>query len=293
MKGTRRDILLRLEEWLEDEQARRVFWLNGLPEYGKSAIAQTFADICFADGTLGASFFCSRESDDRSNAQLILHTLAFQLAYRYPQFREELLKLLRTNPDAGQESLDSQMEKMIVGPFEATQIRTLIIIDALDECKDQEPYSAILVVLSKYAERIPNIRFFIAARPWEGGIFNAFLLPSLYSMREVLTLYATGCFSVEDDIMLFLRVRLAEVARLSYTSVLPENWPDPFDIAVLRSRTYGLFSYASAFVNFIGDEWGHPPSRLDYVISPRRDHWKNISEVDLLELLMREFCAPR
>jgi len=173
MKGTRRDILLRLEVWLEDEQARRAFWLNGLQGYGKSAIAQT-SEIYFAGGTLGASFFCSRESDDRSNAQLMLPTLTFQLAHRHPQFREELLKPLRTNPDAdaGQESLDSQMEKMIVAPFEATQIRTLIIINALDECKDQEPYSAILVVLSEYADRIPNVKFFIAARPWEGGIFS-------------------------------------------------------------------------------------------------------------------------
>ena len=165
MKGTRRDVLLQLEEWLEDKQAPRVFWLNGLVGSGKSAIAQTFAEICFADGTLGASFFCSREFDDRSNGRLILPTLAFQLAHRYPQFREELLKLLRTNPDVGQESLDSQMEKLIVGPFVATQIRTLIVIDALDECKDQGLYSPILVVHSKHVERIPNAKFFITAGP--------------------------------------------------------------------------------------------------------------------------------
>jgi len=111
-------------------------------------------------------------------------------------------------------------------------------------------------------------------------------------MREVLVLHSAGCFSAEDDIILFLRVRLAEVARLSYTN-LPENWPDPSDIAVLCYGADGLFSYASAFVNFIGDEWGHPPSRLDYAISPRRDYRKKISEAGLFELLMREFCAPR
>jgi hypothetical protein len=31
------------------------------------------------------------------------------------------------------------MEKLIVGPLKASQISTLIIIDALDECKDEEP----------------------------------------------------------------------------------------------------------------------------------------------------------
>ena len=82
--GTRVDILLQLEDWLEGQQGQRVFWLNGLAGTGKSTIAQTFAEITFADGKLGASFFCSRDFEDRSNIQAIFPTLAFQLAYRYP-----------------------------------------------------------------------------------------------------------------------------------------------------------------------------------------------------------------
>lgn len=97
LRGTRRDVLRQLEDWLEDERGRRVLWLEGIAGQGKSAIAQTFAEVTFAEGKLGASFFCSRESDDRSNTQVIFPTLAFQLAHRYPWFQEELLKLLRTN----------------------------------------------------------------------------------------------------------------------------------------------------------------------------------------------------
>ena len=59
MKGTRRDVLSQLEEWLENKQDKGVFWLNGLAGTGKSTIAQTFAETTFADGILGASFFCS------------------------------------------------------------------------------------------------------------------------------------------------------------------------------------------------------------------------------------------
>jgi hypothetical protein len=59
LRGTRRDILLQLEHWLEDKQGQCVFWLNGLAGTGKSTIAQTFAKITFAEGKLGASFFCS------------------------------------------------------------------------------------------------------------------------------------------------------------------------------------------------------------------------------------------
>src|SRR5882757_3911873 len=150
LKGTRKEILLQLEHWLADERDRRVFWLNGLAGTGKSTIAQTFAGMSFADGRLGASFFCSRDFENRSNLQAILPTLAFQLAYQYPLFREELLPVLRASPDVGRESLCSQMEKLIVGPLKATGIQTLLVVDALDECKDEEPASAILSILSHY-----------------------------------------------------------------------------------------------------------------------------------------------
>ena len=94
LKGTRKEVLFQIEQWLMNKQDRRIFWLNGLAGTGKSTIAQTFAEINFADGKLGASFFCSRDSEDRSNLQAIFPTLAFQLAYRYPQFRERLLQVL-------------------------------------------------------------------------------------------------------------------------------------------------------------------------------------------------------
>ena len=84
LRGTRRNVLLQLEDWLENEQGPRVFWLNGLAGTGKSTITQTFAEITFAEGKLGASFFCSRNFEDRSNIRAIFPTLAFQLAYRYP-----------------------------------------------------------------------------------------------------------------------------------------------------------------------------------------------------------------
>ena len=100
MKGTRRDILSHLGSWLNDEQDKRVFWLNGLAGTGKLAIAQTFAKRTFADGKLRASFFCSRDFDDRSSIRSIFPTLAFQLAHRYPPFREELLLVSRASRDA-------------------------------------------------------------------------------------------------------------------------------------------------------------------------------------------------
>ena len=81
LRGTRRSVLSEVECWLAGEQGQRVFWLNGLAGTGKSTIAQTFAETTFADGKLGASFFCSRDFKNHSNLQAIFPTLAFQLAY--------------------------------------------------------------------------------------------------------------------------------------------------------------------------------------------------------------------
>ena len=66
------------------EGGQQIFWLNGLAGTGKSTIAQTFAETAFADGKLGASFFCSRDFEDRSNLQTIFPTIAFQPVPTFP-----------------------------------------------------------------------------------------------------------------------------------------------------------------------------------------------------------------
>ena len=136
-----------IEKWTEDFDRPPVFWLNGLAGTGKSTIAQTVAERVFANGRLGASFFCSRGVEDRSNLHLIFPTLAFQLAQMYPDFRSSLVPLLQSNPDIVHESLHDQMQRLLVEPLRRANVSTTIVIDALDECKDKDPESAILLVL--------------------------------------------------------------------------------------------------------------------------------------------------
>ena len=253
LRGTRGDVLLQLEHWLEDEQDHRVFWLNGLAGTGKSTIAQTFAEISFADGNLGASFFCSRDFEDRSNLQAIFPTLALQLAYRYPHFREQLLRVLRASPSVGRESLCSQMEKVIVGPLKSTRIQTLIIIDALDECKDEEPASAILSVLSRYVGKIPRVKFFITGRP-EPRIRSGFRLKPLRPITEVLRLHDVERSLVDNDIKLYFRTQLVDIVETRSDFGLMEDWPSSSDIDILCKKAAGLFIYASTVVKFIRSE---------------------------------------
>ena len=282
MKGTRRDVLFQLDHWLNDKDDKRVFWLNGLAGTGKSTIAQTFAETSFAEGKLGASFFCSRDFESRSNLRSIFPTLAFQLAHRYSLFRKELLPVLTASPDIGRETLCSQMEKLIVGPFQAIQTQTLIVIDALDECLDEEPASVLLSVLSRYVDKIPHVKFFITGRP-EPRIRSGFRLESLRPHTDVLRLHEVEPASVDSDIKLFLKAQFIKLAKNRSNSNLAEDWPGPHKIDALCKKAAGFFIYASTVVKFVSSP-NHPlDKRLNLIVSlPQNTSHEGKSGIDLL-----------
>ena len=293
MKGTRRDVLFQLENWLRDEQDKRVFWLNGLAGTGKSTIAQTFAEMSFADGELGASFFCSRDFEDRSNLRSILPTVAFQLAHRYPDFLWKLLPVLIASSDVGRESLCSQMEKLIVGPLQAMKRPTLIIIDALDECKDEEPASALLSVLSRYVDKIPLVKFFITGRP-EPRIRSGFRLKLLQPHTDVLRLHDIKPSLVDSDIRLFLKTQLTNIIGDRSDCNLTEDWPSQQDVDILCKKAGGFFIYASTVVKFVASQHHPPDERLALLISlPQDTSHEGRSGVDLLytQVLEQAFCG--
>jgi len=272
-----------------------VFWLNGLAGTGKSTIAQTFAEISFADGKLGASFFCSRDFADRSNLQAIFPTLAFQLARHHILFRQQLVQALRADPDIGQESLCSQIERIIVGPLKASRVRTLIIIDALDECKDEEPASAILSVLSRYVDEIPNVKFFITGRP-EPRIRSGFRLQSLVPITEVLKLHEVKPEVVNSDIKLFFQTQLTRLAKNRSDCDLTEDWPSSSDINILCKKAAGFFIYASTVVKFVASDNDPPTESLALVTSlPQSTVEEGKSGIDQLytKVLEQAFCDIR
>jgi len=282
LRGTRKGVLQEIEHWLDGEQEQQIFWLNGLAGTGKSTIAQTFAERMFAGGKLGASFFCSRDFADRNNLQAIFPTLAFQLAYQYQLFRDEMLQTLKACPDVTQESLCSQMEKLIVGPLKATNISTLIIIDALDECKDNEPASAILSILSRYVNKIPTVKFFITGRP-EPRIRTGFRLKPLLPITEVLKLHGVKPETVNNDIKLFFQTQLTEHVKGRSDCSFTEDWPSPSEIDILCEKAAGFFIYASTAVKFITSNYHTPTEQLNMITSsPQSTSYEWSSGVDIL-----------
>jgi len=254
-------VLDEIESWVKDFKQSPVFWLNGLAGTGKSTIAQTVSERIFADGQLGASFFCSRDFEDRSDLHFIFPTLAFQLAHKFPNFRSVLVPRLQSNPDVVHESLYRQMEKLIVEPLRSADVSTIIVIDALDECKDEEPSSAILSVLGRLAEGIPKVKFFITGRP-EPRIRTGFRLPILVDLTSVFVLHDVRPALIHSDIRLFLKHELSELAQRRQLG----RWPSDEQIDLLCRRAAGLFVYAAATVKFLDSDIHLPEHRLDVIV---------------------------
>jgi hypothetical protein len=250
-------VLNEIEDWIEDPATSPVFWLNGLAGTGKSTIARTIAERAFASGRLGASFFCSRSFEDRSNLQLIFPTLASQLARKYPDFRSRLISILKSNLDFVHEPLQDQMQMFLVGPLLSVDISTVIVIDALDECRDKSPESAILRVLGQLVSRIPKVKFFVTGRP-ELHVTAGFRDPSLEKSTDVFILHNVGPVTVGNDIRRFFEQELFELSRQRRI----DGWPTGEDIDVLCRRAAGFFVYAVATVKFLNHHIKDPQKRL-------------------------------
>ena len=262
LKGTRKAVLDEIESWSKDSSMSSVYWLNGLAGTGKSTIAQTIAERIFADGRLGASFFCSRDFKDRRNLHYIFPTLAFQLAHKYPDFRSILVPFLRSNPDIGHESLLNQMRMLIVEPLSSSDVSTVIVIDALDECTDEEPQSAILSVMGRLVEGIPQVKFLITGRP-ESRIQSGFRLGLLRPLTDVFVLHEVEPSVINTDIRLFLERGLSELAKRR--GVERDGWPTDEHLNLLCERAGGLFVYAVATLKFLDHGFTSPIERLDII----------------------------
>jgi NACHT domain len=159
-----------------------IMWLYGSAGAGKSAIAQSIAELCTAElctaqSILLATFFFSRTDSSRNHASSLFPTLAYQLAM-YPEARGVIEAIVEKDPLVFSRSIEVQLELLVIRPlrriFEATPpkegfgLRYVIIIDGLDECQDSAVQCSILKAiantLTQQRGRLPLI-FLIASRP--------------------------------------------------------------------------------------------------------------------------------
>jgi len=237
LEGTRVDILDRVNRWIDIEDSRlqdtlvseepsgsagaepvttensRIFWINGSAGTGKTTIASTVAETCRRRRILGASFFCSRDDAECSNPGLIFTTIAHQLGQFFPPFNAELTQALKANPDIGYSSVPYQLEELIVNPLRAVRDSfpsCVIVLDALDECKDSGTTSIILSSLSRHVADLSPLKMFVTSRP-EQHIGEAFKSSELSAVTRRFILHEIELGVVQNDTAQYLTSNLVRI----------------------------------------------------------------------------------
>ena len=125
----------------------------------------------------------------------------------------------------------------------------VIVLDALDECKDNGAISIILSSLSRYVMELSPIKILVTSRP-EQNITTAFKSRGLSPVYQRLVLHEVELGTVRHDIERYLASKLSVVGE-SYG--LESSWPSEMDVKALARLSNGLFIFAATSVNFIQD----------------------------------------
>ena len=277
--NTRSAVLTKIMKWIKREEDLDAFimWMYGPAGAGKSAIAQTIAEMCDEEILLLASFFFSRNDPSRSTVKPLIATIAYQIILNLPDARDAILGAIERDPLIFSKSLAVQVKSLIVAPlqqlaeaglFNESTSRRLVIIDGLDECSDPKVQQHIVDVLanSQRLHQLPLI-FLICSRP-EQHITLAFstgILP-----RVTASVALDESYLPDEDIRLFLMDKFQEIKSTHrLRGYIPPQWPLPAVLNQLIEKSLGQFIYASTVIFYVSSIRHKPMDRLDIVLGIR------------------------
>ncbi len=255
---TRIALLSEINDWALDSQSKCIFWLNGMAGTGKSTISRTIARDFTHRHQLGASFFFKRGEGDRGNASKFFTTIATQLVQSLPDLRLYLKNALEMDPAISTKTMKEQFEKLIFGPLSklAHPLKTLIVVDALDECENEDHITRILHLLARirFIESI-ELRLLVTSRP-ELPVRLGF--KKMPESHQYFILHEIPPPVIEHDIGAFLRDELPKI-RDEYNCLppcgigIPLDWPSERNMQALIKMAVPLFIFAATMCRFIGE----------------------------------------
>ena len=254
----------------ETPSSSNILYLFGSEGTGKSAIAQTIAEYCQANGILGASFFFSRVSSERNTEKSLIATLAYQLCVTIPELKPFIAKAVENDLSTFQKDVDTQMEKLIINPIiqAADEGKTLIypiliVIDGLDECEGAKEQCAFLRAISGAFGRYSlPLYFFITSR--EGHIQVVNWSKEDRTPHRILHLDQHH-IQTKRDIEAYICSEFERIRSVHHVQVpKPFFWPSNASIEIIVSKTNMLFSRASEIMALIDQT--NPVTQLDFFL---------------------------
>ncbi|KAJ4129475.1 hypothetical protein NW765_016348 [Fusarium oxysporum] len=275
LPNTRVELLDLISRWIDDPEARTIFWLNGMAGTGKSTISRTIARSRSQLGDLGASFFFKRGETDRGHLAKFFPTIACQLAESVPALATHIQDVIDADSAIVGKALREQFDKLIWGPLSRMLLtsRSLLplvfVIDALDECEQDADIRLLIDLLSRtQSPQLPRLRIFITSRP-ELAIRLGF--SNVKGTYQDFILHEIPASIVRHDIRVYLEHELGIIRHTfnlyAEEQKLPSDWPGEFKLQRLVTMVVPLFIFASTVCRFIGDwKCGNPNKQLQIVL---------------------------
>ena len=276
LPDTRIAVLDDIISWVQLEgRETDVLWLHGPVGVGKTAIAQTIAEICQENGELAATFFFARGEIDRNNDRLLIPTLAYQISQSLEIFRPYLSAAILQDPRLiFGKSLATQMRQLLLQPLKQAMASRqvgkadaswpkLIIIDGLDECQSEVMQETILRTLYTSIKQ-DSFPFCILvasrAEPQIRDIFEGELI-------RYNSIALDDTYDADNDIATYLRSSFASILRKHRNNrSMPRPWPSESIIQTLVTKASGQFIYAATVVRFVDVRHQLPSHRLDIAL---------------------------
>ncbi|KAJ4480872.1 hypothetical protein J3R30DRAFT_2371354 [Lentinula aciculospora] len=270
---TRKEIQNAILEWIHSAHDERpICWIHGPAGVGKTAIAQTVAELSEMEKSLGASFFFSRNHLERGRAEYLFPTIVYQLAVRIEKFSDAISQTLRKNAGLLRSSLDVQFRDLFVDTCQLAMKLggdwmhhpKVIIVDGLDECTETIFQQRIIsLIASALKDKLP-FRFLIFSRP-EPQIHEAFYV--MWSQLKLLVIDKDS-WNTPNDLKTilddgFINIRMHP--RNAYMDI-PHTWPAHEVIDELVEKACGQFVYANVVLSFVGEEHSHPVEQLSIIL---------------------------
>lgn len=242
-KFTGREWLIeRIDEWVNDPNGRRVYWILGRPGIGKTTLAIWYNNIC----DLSAFYLFQYDNTETINPQRFVRTLAYELSTRIPAYKDLLEKIdLDSKKDLDGPAL---LNELIIIPFYQLgnlEDQIVILFDGLDEIflkngMENIPYEMVQTLLALYhrTESMP-FRFIFSSRDNQAvqtelqldAVESQFIDPDSIQNR--------------DDIREYLRKELGNITG----EVIPEK-----KLEDISAKSEGFFIYASFFCKAVRDK---------------------------------------
>ncbi|KAJ8073658.1 hypothetical protein PM082_011936 [Marasmius tenuissimus] len=223
LEGTRVAALDSLKEWRNNKKDCPICWLSGTAGVGKSAIAMTVAKSCDEEGLLASSFFFFRSDPNRNNPSALAPSIAHGLVSTISFMRSPIERRISRDPRILAAGVEDQFRELILKPtfkqrwhrfflerLPGQKVPSIVIIDGLDECSDEETQLHVLSTIQSAAQQSPRfpLRFMICSRP-ESWIRQAFAADPLRELTRRISLDESNA---DEDILIYLLHEFKEIS---------------------------------------------------------------------------------